>query len=217
MNNIFEILNGGIVFEVGNLKEALIAEQSGASALLLEMNASPIHPDSDSKVLEEILSAVTIPLISSFRPGHFVEAEILNKMGVWGVYSDMRFEEVFSNKNPKNEKINYPLLVDIESFDEISNDINYIPVLRKSNIEDLVQELKNKKEILTFVTGPIETVSDIALIKRMEADVIILPRTVFEFDDSKNYLPKLVKASFYYNDTEKLAEILEDKELTEGQ
>lgn len=212
MNLLFELFRGGIVFEVSNLKHAEIAEKSGAVALLLDMASSPLHPDGTAKELEEILGHVRIPVLCSFRPGHFVEAEVLSEMGVWGVYADSRFEELSSKTDLSSLKnLNFPLLADINiQDDDFSSMTSFIPVIRGESIEEIINTLEKKQEKdFLFVTGPIETVSDIALLKRMGADTIIAPLSVFEFEDSESYLHKLVQASFYYNNTKKLAGILE--------
>ena len=212
MNLLFELFRGGIIFEVKNVQEAQIAERSGAVAILLHMNISPIHPDGDQKELHNILQEIHIPVLASFRPGHFVEAELLHEMGVWGVYADSRFEEITTSHNILPKDLMFPLLADIVIEDDIlPQDLKrFIPVIRGENTEEILENLQKKqKDDFIFVAGDIETVSDIALLRRMGADTLILPNSVFDFEKPENYLQKLVQASLYFNNTEKLANILQ--------
>ena len=63
-----------------------------------------------------ILCKLKIPILASFRPGHIVEAEVLSKMGIWGLYADSRFENVHVNENASElYKMNFPLIADINN------------------------------------------------------------------------------------------------------
>ena len=80
---------GGVVMDVTNAEQARIAEEAGAVAVMaLERVPADIRKDggvarmSDPKVIEEILDAVTIPVMAKARIGHIVEARILETLGV---------------------------------------------------------------------------------------------------------------------------------------
>ncbi|MEA3201228.1 MAG: pyridoxal 5-phosphate synthase pdxS subunit [Thermoplasmata archaeon] len=80
---------GGVVMDVTNAEQARIAEEAGAVAVMaLERVPADIRKEggvarmSDPKVIEEILDAVTIPVMAKARIGHLVEARILETMGV---------------------------------------------------------------------------------------------------------------------------------------
>lgn len=84
-----EKLKGGVIMDVTNVEQAKIAEQAGASAVMaLERIPSDIRRDggvsrmSDPKMITEIQKAVSIPVMAKCRIGHFVEAQILEAMGV---------------------------------------------------------------------------------------------------------------------------------------
>lgn len=209
MNVLFELFRGGVVFEVGNIKEAKIAEQAGAVALLLDMDSSPIHPDGNTKILREILDTIRIPLLASFRPGHFVEAEMLAQFGIWGVYADSRFHPIDSGTSVQPILSLVPVIKDIHSFEDREEGV--VSVLRAHDAVDEVFPLLDEKEEgdFLFVAGPIETVSDVALLRRKGADVLLLPRSIFQFADSSQYTKKLVLASFFFDDIEKLSSLLE--------
>jgi pyridoxal 5'-phosphate synthase pdxS subunit len=84
-----EMLEGGVIMDVVDAEQAKIAEDAGAVAVMaLERVPSDIRRDggvarmSDPELVEGIVAAVTIPVMAKARIGHFVEAQILQSLGV---------------------------------------------------------------------------------------------------------------------------------------
>ena len=84
-----EMLAGGVIMDVVNPEQAKIAEDAGAVAVMaLERVPSDIRRDggvarmSDPEMIEGIKEIVTIPVMAKARIGHFVEAQILEALGV---------------------------------------------------------------------------------------------------------------------------------------
>jgi pyridoxal 5'-phosphate synthase pdxS subunit len=84
-----EMLKGGVIMDVVNAEQAIIAEEAGAVAVMaLERVPADIRKDggiarmTDPKLIKEIMDAVTIPVMAKARIGHFVEAQILESLGV---------------------------------------------------------------------------------------------------------------------------------------
>ena len=84
-----EQLKGGVIMDVTNVEQAKIAEEAGAVAVMaLERVPSDIRAQggvarmSDPQMIKDIISAVTIPVMAKARIGHFVEAQILEALGV---------------------------------------------------------------------------------------------------------------------------------------
>jgi pyridoxal 5'-phosphate synthase pdxS subunit len=84
-----EMLKGGVIMDVVDASQAKIAEDAGAVAVMaLERVPSDIRRDggvarmSDPELIEGIISAVTVPVMAKARIGHFVEAQILQALGV---------------------------------------------------------------------------------------------------------------------------------------
>jgi pyridoxal 5'-phosphate synthase pdxS subunit len=84
-----EMLKGGVICDVVNAEQARIAEDAGASAVMaLERVPADIRAQggvarmSDPELIIQIKEAVTIPVMAKCRIGHFVEAEILQAVGV---------------------------------------------------------------------------------------------------------------------------------------
>ncbi len=84
-----EMLKGGVIMDVVTPEQARIAEDAGACAVMaLERVPADIRKDggvarmSDPEMIEGIKAAVTIPVMAKARIGHFVEAQILEALGV---------------------------------------------------------------------------------------------------------------------------------------
>jgi pyridoxal 5'-phosphate synthase pdxS subunit len=84
-----QMLKGGVIMDVVTPEHAKIAEDAGAAAVMaLERVPADIRAQggvarmSDPDMIEGIMKAVTIPVMAKARIGHFVEAQILEAMGV---------------------------------------------------------------------------------------------------------------------------------------
>jgi pyridoxal 5'-phosphate synthase pdxS subunit len=84
-----EMLKGGVIMDVMDVDQAIIAEQAGAVAVMaLERVPAMIRAEggvarmSHPKMIKEIQAAVSIPVMAKVRIGHFVEAQILEHLAV---------------------------------------------------------------------------------------------------------------------------------------
>ena len=84
-----EMLKGGVIMDVVNAEQAKIAEDAGACAVMaLERVPADIRRDggvsrmSDPSMIEGIQATVRIPVMAKVRIGHFVEAQIIQQLGV---------------------------------------------------------------------------------------------------------------------------------------
>src|SRR5213592_3156701 len=88
-SGLAEMLKGGVIMDVTNAEQAKIAEDAGACAVMaLERVPADIRRDggvarmADVAKIEEIMGAVTVPVMAKARIGHFAEAQILQSVGV---------------------------------------------------------------------------------------------------------------------------------------
>jgi len=88
-SGLAKMLKGGVIMDVVTPEQARIAEESGACAVMaLERVPADIRKDggvarmSDPKMIKAIQRAVTIPVMAKVRIGHFVEAQILEYLGI---------------------------------------------------------------------------------------------------------------------------------------
>ena len=84
-----QMLKGGVIMDIINAEQAKIAEEAGACAVMaLERVPSDIRAAggvarmADAKIIEEVMKAVSIPVMAKCRIGHFVEARVLEAIGV---------------------------------------------------------------------------------------------------------------------------------------
>ncbi|MBV8550776.1 MAG: pyridoxal 5'-phosphate synthase lyase subunit PdxS [Acidobacteriaceae bacterium] len=84
-----EMLKGGVIMDVVTADQARVAEQAGAAAVMaLERVPADIRKEggvarmSQIRVIRDIMSAVSIPVMAKVRIGHFTEARILEVLGV---------------------------------------------------------------------------------------------------------------------------------------
>ena len=84
-----QMLKGGVIMDVTNPQQAIIAEQAGACAVMaLERvpadirKAGGVARMASPKIIQEIMDVVTIPVMAKVRIGHFVEAQILQALEV---------------------------------------------------------------------------------------------------------------------------------------
>lgn len=87
--NLAQMLKGGVIMDVTNPREAEIAQEAGAVAVMaLERVPSDIRREggvarmSDPKMIAEIQAAVSIPVMAKARIGHIVEARVLEAMKI---------------------------------------------------------------------------------------------------------------------------------------
>lgn len=86
---IHDMLAGGVIMDVTNVEQAKIAENAGAVAVMaLERVPADIRAAggvsrmSDPGMIQKIMEAVSIPVMAKARIGHFVEAQILEAIGI---------------------------------------------------------------------------------------------------------------------------------------
>src|SRR6266480_1705007 len=88
-SGLAEMLKGGVIMDVTTAEQAKIAEDAGACAVMaLERVPADIRAEggvarmADPTKVAEIMEAVTVPVMAKVRIGHFVEAQILQALGV---------------------------------------------------------------------------------------------------------------------------------------
>jgi len=88
-SGLAEMLKGGVIMDVTCPEHARIAEDAGAVAVMaLERVPADIRAQggvarmTDPEIIEKIMDAVTIPVMAKVRIGHFVEAQILESLGI---------------------------------------------------------------------------------------------------------------------------------------
>ena len=187
---------GGVIMDVTNADQAAIAEEAGAVAVMaLERVPADIRAQggvarmSDPRMIEEIIDAVSIPVMAKCRIGHFVEAQVLESLGV-----DMIDEsEVLTPADPfyhvEKKKFTVPFVCGARDLGEALCRIdegaamirtkgeagtgNVIEAVRHQKvIMGKVRELQNKDEmelraVAREIQASYELVKEVAKLQRM--------------------------------------------------
>ena len=84
-----EMLKGGVIMDVMSAEQAEVAEKAGASAVMalervpaMIRNEGGVARMANPRLIKEIMSVVSIPVMAKCRIGHFAEAQILQELGV---------------------------------------------------------------------------------------------------------------------------------------
>ena len=120
-----QMLKGGVIMDVVTPEQARIAEEAGACAVMaLERVPADIRKDggvarmSDPGMIREIIASVTIPVMAKARIGHFVEAQILEAIGVDYVDESEVLTPADEDHHINNHKFNVPFVCDCRNLGE---------------------------------------------------------------------------------------------------
>ncbi|MBC7128999.1 MAG: hypothetical protein H5T45_04625 [Thermoplasmatales archaeon] len=196
-----ENIEKGIIVEVEDVKQAIEVDKIAHGVFIRNF---------DVEVMEEIKEAVSIPLIASCRVGHFIEAKILEKIGV-----DIIDEsESGDMEYIKKKDFSIPFMCKINSIEEAVDRIEEGAKILRTDfgaLEDvlwLIKEGKEKKlKALLFVALEIASPADVAFLFQTGADAIIVSSNVFRSPNPPKLIDSIVSASLNYNNIEKIVEL----------
>jgi len=200
MEELFEEIEKGIIVEVEDVKEAISVDKVANAVMIREF---------DLEVIEETVDAVSIPVIASCRIGHFIEAKILEKLGV-AMIDESNYSEM--NHMPKKD-YSVPFMCKVENFeDAIRRREEGAKAVRTEfgkidEISGVVKELLEKNIGIKVVASlEIATPADIALLLQLGCNSIIVSSLLFRSPNPPKLLDSIVKAARYYNDIERIFE-----------
>ena len=152
------MLKGGVIMDVTNVEEAIIAERSGAVAVMaLERVPSDIRKQggiarmSDPEMIIKIKSAVTIPVMAKARIGHIVEAQILEELNIDYIDESevltMADDEFHLNKH----KFKIPILCGCKDLGEalrrISEGASMLRTKGEAGTGNIIQAVKHARNV----------------------------------------------------------------------
>lgn len=162
--DIFEKLNGGVIMDVTNVEQAVIAEKAGACAVMaLERvpadirAAGGISRMSDPYMIEEIVNAVKIPVMAKVRIGHFVEAQILESLKVDFIDESEVLSPADECYHIDKTKFNTPFVCGARNLGEalrrISEGAKMIRTKGEPGTGDIIQAVKHMRQIMTEIAN----------------------------------------------------------------
>ena len=163
-----EMLKGGVIMDVVNVEQAKIAEDAGAVAVMaLERVPADIRAQggvarmSDPDMIEKIMAAVSIPVMAKARIGHFVEAQILQSLGV--DYIDE--SEVLTPSDMENHidkwKFTVPFVCGATNLGEALRRINEGAAMIRSKGEAGTGDVSNAMTHMRSIGGDIRRLSSL--------------------------------------------------------
>ncbi len=154
-----EMLKGGVIMDVTNAEQAVIAQEAGAVAVMaLERIPSDIRKSggiarmSQPAMIRDIQKVVSIPVMAKVRIGHFVEAQILEALGVDFIDES----EVLTPADNVNHVIKHPFKVPFvcgcrnlgEALRRISEGAAMIRTKGEAGSGDVVEAVRHMREVL---------------------------------------------------------------------
>ncbi|RID67245.1 hypothetical protein BRARA_D02334 [Brassica rapa] len=230
-----QMLRGGVIMDVVNAEQARIAEEAGACAVIaLERVPADIRAQggvarmSDPEMIKEIKQAVTIPVMAKARIGHFVEAQILESIGIDYVDESevLTLADEDNHINKHNFKI--PFVCGCKNLGEALRRIregaamirtkgeagtgNVVEAVRHvSSVMGTIRLLRGMDdELMTSGSvrrGGVATPADAALMMQLGCDGVFVGSGIFKSGDPAKRAKAIVQAVTNYRDAAVLAEV----------
>jgi len=158
--NLAEMLKGGVIMDVVNAQEAIIAEKAGAVAVMaLERVPSDIRKQggvarmSDPKMIREIQASVSIPVMAKVRIGHFVEAQILEAIKVDYIDESEVLTPADDSFHIDKEKFNVPFVCGARNLGEalrrIGEGASMIRTKGEAGTGDVVEAVRHMRTMMS--------------------------------------------------------------------
>jgi len=223
-----QMLKGGVIMDVVTAEQAKIAEEAGACAVMaLERVPADIRAAggvarmADPTIIEAIMKTVSIPVMAKCRIGHFVEAQVLQALGV--DYIDE--SEVLTPADEKNHVWKHDFTVPFvcgcrdlgealrrigEGAAMITPEDELMAVAKEIEAPfELVSEVHKtgKLPVVNFAAGGVATPSDAALMMQLGADGVFVGSGIFKSSNPEVRARAIVKATTHYQDPKIIAEV----------
>jgi len=161
-SGLAQMLKGGVIMDVINPEQARIAEEAGACAVMaLERVPADIRyyggvsRMSDPGMIKSIMDAVTIPVMAKIRIGHFVEAQILQQIGI--DYIDE--SEVLTPADEEHHVNKHPFKVPFvcgarnlgEALRRISEGAAFIRTKGEAGTGNVVEAVRHQRSVMSEI------------------------------------------------------------------
>ena len=230
-----QMLKGGVIMDVVTPEQAKIAEDAGAVAVMaLERVPADIRAQggvarmSDPDLIDGIINAVSIPVMAKARIGHFVEAQVLQSLGVDYIdesevltpadYSHhidkWNFTVPFvcgaTNLGEALRRINMRKIRDeIRHLTSLPEDELYVAAKELQAPYELVAEVarEGRLPVVLFTAGGIATPADAAMMMQLGAEGVFVGSGIFKSGNPAKRAAAIVKATTFYDDPSVIAEV----------
>src|SRR6266567_1704234 len=236
-----EMLKGGVIMDVTTAEQAKIAEDAGAVAVMaLERVPADIRKEggvarmADPSKVVEIMEAVSV--MAKCRIGHFVEAQILQALGVDYVDESEVLTPADEEHHVDKWDFTVPFVCGARDLGEalrrigdvveavrhmrkIQGQIRQLAALRDDELQRAAKDLQaplelvrqvaasGKLPVVNFSAGGIATPADAALMMQLGADGNFVGSGIFKSEDPAARARAVVEATTYYQDPDILAKV----------
>ncbi len=182
VNELAESLKGGVIMDVTTPEQAQIAQDAGAVAVMaLERIPADIRVAggvsrmSDPSMIAGIQSAVDIPVMAKCRIGHFVEAQILEAIGIDFIDESEVLSPADNDNHIDKNKFTAPFVCGARNLGEALRRINegakMIRTKGEAGTGDVVQAVYHMRTIQAQIRGVVALVEDELYTKAKELSV----------------------------------------------
>ena len=223
-----EMLKGGVIMDVIDAEQARIAEDAGAVAVMaLERVPADIRRDggvarmSDPVLVKGIQEAVTIPVMAKARIGHFVEAQVLQAIGVDYIDESEVLTPADYAHHIDKRQFTVPFVCGATNLGEalrrITGDVKRLAMLDDAELAtaakehqaplDLVRSVARagKLPVVLFSAGGIATPADAALMMQLGAEGVFVGSGIFKSSNPERFASAIVEATTHFADAERVA------------
>lgn len=197
--DLYSRLKGGVIMDVINVEQAKIAEAAGAVAVMaLERVPADIRKDggvsrmSDPKMIKAIKAAVKIPVMAKARIGHFVEAQILEAIGIDYVDESEVLTPADEEHHINKTKFKIPFVCGATNIGEalrrIGEGASMIRTKGEAGTGDVVEAVRHMRAMVTEINR-LTTLTSAELMH--EVKTIGAPYDLIEYVSKKGRLPVL--------------------------
>ncbi|MCX8453656.1 pyridoxal 5'-phosphate synthase lyase subunit PdxS [Paenarthrobacter ureafaciens] len=215
-------LGGGVIVPISGVGQARIAEDAGAVAVMaLERVPADIRAQggvsrmSDPDMIDQMIAAVPIPVMAKARIGHFVEAQVLQSLGVDYIDesevltpADYITHIDVSNATGHMRKIR----AKIAMLAALPEDELYVAAKEVQAPYELVKEVAatGKLPVVLFTAGGIATPADAAMMMQLGADGVFVGSGIFKSSNPGERIAALANAVTFHNEPAVIDKISRD-------
>ena len=215
-----EMQKGGVIMDVVNAEQARIAEEAGAVAVMaLERVPSDIRAaggvarSANPKIVEEVMNAVSIPVMAKARIGHITEARVLEAMGVDYIDESEVLTPADEEFHLRKDQFTVPFVCGCRNLGEAArrigegaamlrtkgepgtgNIVEAVRHMRKVNSEVSRLTVMNDDEIMTYA-------------KELGADGVFVGSGIFKSEAPEKFAKAIVQATTHYQDYELIGKL----------
>ena len=238
-----QMLKGGVIMDVVTPEHAKIAEDAGAVAVMaLERVPADIRAAggvarmSDPAMIEGIMNAVSIPVMAKARIGHFVEAQVLEALGVDYIDESEVLTPADETNHIDKHAFKVPFVCGCRNLGEALRRINEGAAMIRTkgeagtgNVVEAVRQLRDvlaeirrlgsmrddelfvaangRLPVVNFVAGGISTPSDAALVMQLGSEGVFVGSGIFKSEDPARMANAIVQATTHFDNPSIIADV----------